>query len=100
LAAALHRHQRVLEGGRGRVVGDGAHLLQLDAHACVEGGREIRVADAVELRKVEWQRTRREEGVGRRVGGVQRGSGEHGGEQRGGGGRGRAGIHVGTRKRN
>ena len=64
LAALFHRDDGVLERGRGRVVGDGVHLLQLLGHAGVEGGCEVAVLDLVELRVMQRQRAFGEEGIG------------------------------------
>ncbi len=65
LAAALHRHDGVVEGGRLGVVGDLADVGQVLAHAFFEGRRVVAVLDLVELRRLERQRA----GAQQRVGG-------------------------------
>ncbi len=75
LAGLLQRDDGVVEGGRGRVAGDGVDLLQLLGHAGVEGGGEIAVLDPVELRVMQRQRALREEGIG----GLDGGGGRCGG---------------------
>ena len=81
-AAAFERHDGVVEGRRGRVVGDRGHLGQLLRHALVERGADVGIGNAVERRVLQRQRTRRQQQVGGR---------RAGGGRRHGGGRGRGG---------
>src|SRR5690606_29833587 len=71
-AGALHRDDGIGERRRFRRVRDGIDLLALLLHAGFEGGREVRVVDAIERRKLVRQRAGLEERVvvgGRRFGG-------------------------------
>ncbi len=58
LAAALERHDRVLEVRRRDILRNGRNFLELRAHARFEGLAIIVGADPIERRQLEWQRTR------------------------------------------
>ena len=66
LAALLERDERVLEAGRRRVVGDRVDLGEMLPHAFLERRSEVCVLDPVERRRLERQRARCEQRVGRR----------------------------------
>ena len=63
LPGALQSDDGVVEGGGLRVVGDAGHLRELLAHAGLEGGQVVAVADAVEGWQLERQCARLHERV-------------------------------------
>ena len=81
LARAFHRLDRVGERRSLRVLRDALDLRELSLHPLDDRGLEVRVPDLVELRRLERQRARGEEGVRRGVAGARGGAGE---EQGGG----------------
>src|SRR5690606_6622713 len=80
-AAALQRLEGVGEGRRFGVVGDGAHLGQVLAHAFLDGRLVVAVADAVERRRLEGQGAGGQQGVVAQGGGG--GTGATGGKGQG-----------------
>jgi hypothetical protein len=79
LAAALQRFQRVGESRLFRIAGNGLDLVELLAHAFLEGLPIVGILDPVERRRLVGQRARRKQRVGGSAPGIRGAFGGHAG---------------------